>query len=333
MEHSRRSFLTGIAGIAGSTVSLGLGARAASGGPQSAPNASRPTSRSFLEIENQIVGPLVQLTGGALVADVEETVASDDTFFTKRPITPRVTPLEFTTNLNMEVAFWQRVGAILSHSQVPFSGAIVRTDANSNIAQRIEFTQAVFSESAVGALDAEVARETEFNFKLDFANLSRRTATGKVPPPTGGSKKGKSLTSNYRLDIDGIQGTESVFAIDAVSVVQPVERDPGGSPILGPLETSSLDIQIPERVSGDFYDWFENLVMRGDTADERVGTLVGLSTNFQTALWSVRLFNLGIFAIRPDPVHFSSTKVGSPTVRVSMYFERALVTLGPIPDL
>lgn len=329
MEQSRRSFLTRIAAVAGSAVSLTTAGRTASAGPSTGPGSGfQKRLRTFLEIEDKLVGPLVKFAGGSLVADVEETLADDDTFFTKRPITPRISPLEFTTTIGMEVAFWQRVGTILSHSQVPFSGAIVRTDPDFNIKQRIEFTQAVFSQSAVDALNEDdTKKDTEFQFKLDVGTLNRRAGSGKISDPPSGLKKGSSR-NNFRLTIDKIDVGNGIFAIDQVGVTQPVQRNPAGVPILGPLETSSLEIEISESIVDQFIDWFENLVIAGDTSDERVGTLVGLSTNLQTVLWSVRFFNLGVFAIRPESVGSSESK--SPTVRVSMYFERAFVTLGPI---
>jgi hypothetical protein len=332
MEQSRRSFLTGIAGVAGSALSLSMAGRTASAAPEPASlNISGSSRRSFLEIEDQILGPLVEFSGGSLVADVEETLSNDNAFFTKRPITPRISPLEFTTNIGMNVAFWQRVGAILSHSQVPFRGAIVRTDINLNIRQRVEFTQAVFSEASVGALDVFAATtDTQFNFKLDVGNLSRSVGSGTVPSPVAVPKK-KSSIGNFKLSIDKIQGLESIFAIDSFGIVQPVTRDPGGAPIFGPLETSPLTIKIPERAIDDFYDWFQNLAIEGDSTDERVGTLVGVSNDLKSVLWSVRFFNLGVFAVRPDVVR--PTQGRPPTVHVSMYFERAFVTLGPIIDL
>jgi hypothetical protein len=58
---------------------------------------------------------------------------------------------------------------------VPFSGAIVQTDSDFNIKQRVDFTQAVFSQATVGALDAtqlpRTAADTQFQFKLDVATL------------------------------------------------------------------------------------------------------------------------------------------------------------------
>jgi hypothetical protein len=124
MEQSRRSFLTRIATAAGSAVSLTAAARTASAGPSAGSDRPFRRVRTFLEIENQIVGSLVESAGGSLVADVEETLAQDETFFTKHPITPRISPFEITTNINMEVPFWQRVG----DNSLPYPGAIQRRD-------------------------------------------------------------------------------------------------------------------------------------------------------------------------------------------------------------
>jgi hypothetical protein len=138
------------------------------------------------------------------------------------------------------------------------------------------------------------------------------------------------LTSNFRLTIDKIDLENDLLSIGEVGVTQPVQRNLAGAPILGPLETSSLDIEVSERSIDPFIEWFENLVIAGDTTDERVGTLVGLAPNFQTVVWSARFFNLGVFAIRPRPVGSSESKKA--TVSISMYFERAFVTLCPIPE-
>jgi len=327
MEHSRRSFLSGITGVAGTALSFNVASRTSNAAPH-AVVANQSSFRSLLEIDGAVVGQLSRLEGGGLIADVEESLAPDGTFYTKRPIAPRVTPFEFTTSLGMDVAFWQRVGAILSHTQVPFDGAIVVTDGNFNTRQRLEFTQAVFSAASVGKLDASSLHDdSEFNFKLDVATVVRREGSGKVAVPSNSAKK-KSLASNFRFAIDGIKGSDNIFGVEAFGVTQPVERGENGIPILGPLETSTVTIEILQQALDDFFEWFEKLAIAGETSDERTGTLTGLSPNLQTVLWTVRFFNLGVFAIRPDSVRPNQTPLRS--AEVSMYFETAVVTLGPL---
>jgi hypothetical protein len=328
MEHSRRSFLSGITGVAGTALSFNVASQTSSAVPH-AVAATLANVRNFLEIDGVIVGQLVRSAGGGLIADVEETLAPDGTFYTKRPITPRVTPFEFATTIGMDVAFWQRVGAILSHSQVPFGGAIVRADANLNVKERIEFEQAVFSAASVGELDAKsLHQDTEFNFKLDVGKLVRVAGSGKVSAPTKSKKR--SFNGNFQFVIDGIKDSDDIIAVDSFGVVQPVERRSDGTPILGPLETSPVTIYIRDASLKDVLQWFEKLAIAGETSDERTGTLTGLSANFQTVVWTVRFFNLGVFAIQPDP-----SRVGEstpPSSEVSMYFETSIVTLGPLPS-
>jgi hypothetical protein len=63
---------------------------------------------------------------------------------------------------------------------------------------------------------------------------------------------------------------------------------------VGPLQVPNLVLTTSEQRSEPLYDWFENMVEKG-ISDERNGKIELLAADFTTVLFTIELFNLGIW--------------------------------------
>jgi hypothetical protein len=140
--------------------------------------------------------------------------------------------------------------------------------------------------------------------------------------------------SNFKLTIDGLDCTK-VNKIEALVVKQKLNESPIGEnrdyqKEPGALEFPNLVVTLSESSAATWYDWFEDFVIRGNSADaqEKNGKLEYLSANLQDVLFTVEFKHVGIFKLEPDNGAQASDNLAR--LRAEMYVERMTFTQGPV---
>ena len=326
---SRRDFLTRAGIMAGGMAVLG-----ATGFKPHALAAT--TERAFtvgtflLEVEGQPV-PVRSAEGGFPKADV---IAEPTAPFVKKHIgPPKFEEIAVECDPVMPKSLFDWVNSTLNMTPLRKSGAIVTADFNRKEQSRLQFNNAVISEIAFPVLDAG-SRETGF-LTVKFAPEFTTPLAGKGTDVSGVlAQKTASkawLPANFKLTIPGLDCTR-VSKIDAFAIKQKVVQDPLGQTRdfvkePGKLEFPNLAVYLPEASAGTFYAWFQDMVMKGNSAEqnERVGTLELLDPTLKGSLLTVTFQHLGIFAFAPEKVASATDAIRR--VKVEMYCEQ--ITLAP----
>ena len=245
--------------------------------------------------------------GGTVVADVVSQTSAKEAFARKslgaaRNEDFRVECAQATSSglLDWVVASWG--------SKPPRrDGAVLACDLDYLVHSERGFTGALIAATAFPAFDA--AAKTAGRLSVTFAPLTILTATD---PATKlavnlatGAKQTQWLTSNFRLEIDGLDCTK-VSRIDPFVVSRPIERvESHGSVglVAGPIDFPSLRITLSAVSAGSWLAWHQDFVVAGNNgpAGEKHGVLTLLASNLQTELAHIELSGLGIFRLTTDP--------------------------------
>ena len=270
-------------------------------------------------------GFLKSVDGGAPVAEViSESVGSS--YFPKKHLGqvsygPFV--VQFGLAMSTEVYDWINASWTGKYSRK--NGAIVATDHKLDAVSQREFFNALVTETTIPPLDGSSKNPGYLTLKFapEYTRISK--ASGKV---TGAAKAEQKLwlPSNFRVTIDGLDCT-GVRAVDAFTVKQSVATDDIGNArdyLREPtkLEFPNLKISLMESSAKSWFDWFEDFVIKGNSADakEKNGSISLLSANLTDVLLRIDLFNLGIFRIGPDKTEANSDRMT--TVTAHLYCER-----------
>ncbi len=273
------------------------------------------TLRNFmLNLDGKPAGFVRSVEGGDATADV--VVEMDGN---KRLGNLRYEPLTMQVDLTLMKALY---GGMMNSQRK--NGSITTLDANFKGLSELEFSDALITEITIPKMDGGSKEAGLFSVKMqpETTRLKRSSSAPKVTAPK--TSKAKSwLTANFRLAIDGLDGTR-VSKIDALTIKQTVTdnpvgemRDPRREP--GKLEFPNLRVYVAESQADSWYDWHESFVMQGKN-DEKTGTLELLSADLKTRLAQIKFFNLGIFKLAPEKV-----EAGGEAMRrlvAEMYCER-----------
>jgi len=156
------------------------------------------------------------------------------------------------------------------------------------------------------------------------AKASGKINAGTVAP----GKQSKSILSNFRLTIDGLEKEAAhVSKIESFSVKQTIASDDIGDgrdyfKEPATLEIPNLKITLSAAHAEKFYEWFDDFVIKGNNGDgkEKNGKLEFLSPNLKDVLGGIRLQRLGIFRISEDAASSNSEKIH--TVSAELYCEQ-----------
>ena len=145
-----------------------------------------------------------------------------------------------------------------------------------------------------------------------------------TPPtalPPAGPAPGAFLSSNFRLNIGGLDCTK-VSKIDSFTVKT---RDNATAANL--LEFPNLRIELASVSAESWRTWFRSFVIDGDSsaANEKTGTLSFLTPNLATVLATISFHNLGIFRLENAPVDTTGEVT---RVVAELYCERMELAIG-----
>jgi hypothetical protein len=189
------------------------------------------------------------------------------------------------------------------------NGAVMRVGANGRPVSRREFVKAVLAETIIPNLDGSSNSPAYVTVRL--APEITRDVTPPATLPPAGAAPPASLSSNFRLNIAGLDCTK-VTKIDSFTVKQ---RLAGETLVSGRyqdaieaapanlLEFPNLRIELAAISAETWRVWFRSFVIDGNSSamNEKTGTLSFLAPNLSTVLATISFQNLGIFRLEDAP--------------------------------
>ncbi len=340
---SRRRFLGTAAGATGVALAAAVWrpAQAAAAIPDTGRGVESPTAveRTFragvfqLNLDRVDAGLLKAQDGGDAYAEVinEETGA---TTFTKKHIgAPKYDDFTIRFGFGMNKAIYDWISASWKMNFTRKDGSIVTAGINSQAVSEREFFNALITETGIPACDAssKEAGYLTLNFAPEYTRDKK--ASGAV---TSSTKQKLWLASNFKLEL-GTLDTTRINKIDAFTIKQSIvtndiggERDFQREP--GKIEFPNLKISLATSSIASWQTWFDDFVIRGNTTDanEKSGRLVFLSADHKTELAEIKLFNVGVYRLDPDPEDPSSADQIQ-RAHVELYVERMELNIPPSP--
>jgi hypothetical protein len=261
-----------------------------------------------LELDGQFVGPLTGFLGGNTTADVVSEPAGPDLIQHKHPGPARTEPITIECGLPMARTLYDWIKASIEPgAKLPRkSGAIIEFDVSRKEMGRRVFTNAAITEVEFPACDGSA--KDQARLAVTFAPDSVRLAASKGTVFPNQARQAW-LRSNFRLQIQGLeQATTRVSKIEAIELKVAPRA----------IQVPNLVITVADSSIAPFYGWLDDFLIKGNSRQERAGTLDYLTPDLRSTLVTLHFFNLGIVKAAPDAAGTADTIRRS---RVEMYCE------------
>ena len=248
-----------------------------------------------LELDGVFAGLVTGFSGGNVTADVIREPAGQDLVQHKRPGAPRVEPITIEAGPPMAKPLYDWIKASVEpRAKFPRkNGAIIEFDAAMKEMGRRNFFNAHLTGVEFPGCDGASKEQASLAVTFSPETVRLSAPKGATPPPRP-QKKAPLLRSNFRLRIQGLEA-----ATARTSKIEPIEIKavPPGA-----IEVPNLVITVSDASVGLFYNWLEEFVVKGNSAQERerTGVLEYLSPNMASVLLAVNFFNLGILKVSPE---------------------------------
>jgi hypothetical protein len=231
-------------------------------------------------------------------------------------------PIRMSCGIGMNNSVYQWLAEFLNRGRTTKDGAIVFCDYNFKEQSRLQFNNALITELAFPALDASAKDVATLTFTIQPERTRfSKTSSGANVPGFGAQTPNKWLSSNFQLRIDEAETAYGrVNKIDAIVVKQP---PPTGLGLTAPpLEIPNIIFTLLANDAKEVSDWFEDFVLKGNNGPdkERGGRLQFLDISKKTALFSLKLSNLGIVRIGQERSEDHARVTGR--VPVELYCEQ-----------
>lgn len=311
---SRRGFLAaGAAGVAAATLWRTPVARSAPRRSLGPPAPSPTPTRYALIIEGRPMGFLIAAEGGNPYGEVIETLSPTGAS-NKHIGAVKYEDFSLRMGMSMNRGVWDWISAMLGGRPIARDGSVAALDSQLNVIEETTFINAMISEIRFPESDASTKEHAYLTLKIRPEATERVKGQGTLP--SRGSKAW--LASNFRFqDGGGSLATARVSKVDAFTIKQTIVV--GERP--GPLEVGDLRVTFAAADRSPTWDeWFEAHVLKGESSDERGGSLTYLSSNLSTVLGTVHFVNMGIFGLAEEPA-----PSGGETIRrtvAQMYVEQ-----------
>jgi hypothetical protein len=268
-----------------------------------------PGVRSFavenfmLTLDGVQCGFVKSVGGGDISAEVIQEPVGSSSFVKKHIGPPRYEDFTAQIGFGMARPVYDWIAASWSMSYMRKNGSVVAADSTLKAQSERQFFNALLTETTVPGLDASSKEPAYVTIKFAPELIKTVKGTGKLGAPAKQQQK-LFLPSNFRFELDGIDGTR-VSKIDSFTVKQTVvgddigdARDYAKEP--GKIEFPNLCVTTAESTIATWESWFQDFVVKGlnDDAKEKSGAIVFLAPDLKTELARVKLFNVGIFALR-----------------------------------
>ena len=264
-----------------------------------------------LVLDGDSVASLRSVDGGAAVAEVVDEPAARGTAPKKHVAGVKYEDLSLEIDLGQGRLVYDWIGAALRSAATPKNGSVVFLDMNRTPRETREFQNAVISQTTFPALDAASKEPGTLRFSLAVDRVTTGSGAAKASP-TVGAKSKLWLSSNFRLEIDGLDSSR-------VSRIEPifVKHTPR-------LAIENLQITLAETGADSWRRWQDDFLGKGGDKLEKNGRIVFLGPTLKEELAELRLEGLGLVALRAR-----SSENALPTLQAELYVERLAFATEP----
>jgi hypothetical protein len=286
--------------------------------------------RFLLELDGVAAGFLKSVAGGAIAADVVSRPGQ--AYYDEKHVAAlRYEPLALRLDLSLAHAVYDWIADTWRGKAQRHDVSIVAVSAQLKAVSERRFFRALLTEATIPAADAAAKDPAFLAVKLvpeDIRAAKGSGATVKTPA----SKQKTFLPSNFKLAIDKLDCSR-VSKIDSFTVKQTAAPQAGGEVRVARREPSrvefpNLRISLAESSAQTWSAWFDDFVVKGnnDATKERSGTLSFLTPDQKSVLAEIKLFNLGIFRLAPEPQAAAAEQIAR--LQADLYCERMELKVG-----
>ena len=194
--------------------------------------------------------------------------------------------------------------------------SLIGLDRDKQAVSSREFVKAGIAEVAFPKLDASL-KGVESCITVKLSPESIRTPKAEGKPSVSSMAANGGFISNFSLEIPGLD-CSSVVTIESIVVKSPVTEAASKKPSL--IDFSNLKITLPESGGKTWLDWYDDFVVKGNSADgkEKSGQLSFFDLN-RGLVVRVKFANLGICRI--GQIGGSAVGGSSPKLLAELYCE------------
>jgi T4-like virus tail tube protein gp19 len=258
------------------------------------------TTRSFLpghfllELEGVPAGYVRNVQGGGAVAEVVQEKAGADHIVRKHIGGVRYDDIVLTYGAGLSKAFYEWVDRTASMQHDRHDGAVVVFDNSNKELSRLDWYGGLITHIEFPALDAASTDSFSMTIKITPERTQRGTGGGSQSVVAKAQKNW--LTNDFRITINGLEDAcKHVSRIESIALAPKAvknytgeRRDYTVEP--GVVELGNLVVTLAESHAKGFYDWFEDFAVKGNSSNEKNGSL-------ESGSFFLKLDNLGIIAI------------------------------------
>jgi hypothetical protein len=282
-----------------------------------------------LRLANNEVSRLIAADGGLVYADVLGQVHGSEHFARKRLGPPKYEDFSLRVGASMSRGLFDWLAASWTAQAPKRNGSLLMLGNGLDIRTEQEFTGALIAETTFPALETASSDFVNLTVRFTPAFVRWKKGVGTIPPGPSGPRDW--ISSNFRIEIDGLDCTR-VTRIDSFTVKRRVTTASSGSGestlSAGTVDFPNLTITLPESRAASWYDWHDDFVVQGhnDDSRERRGVLRFLTPNFATELARLELYRLGIIKITRRTVSSGTTQ--GVQVTAELYCEQMKFSMG-----
>ncbi len=277
-----------------------------------------------LELDGVNNGFVRSIDGGDVAADVVSFTEGTDNYERKHIANVKYEDFTMQIGPTMGKGVYDWISDTFDKKHSRKNGAIVAADFNYRAIRRADFMDALISEITVPACDGSSKEAAYLTVKFSPETVKWSSADGKTLSNSKPGKQKQWLSSNFRLEIPGLDCTK-VSKVDAFTIKQKLAEESAGVTrdaikIPGKIEYPNLHITLSESSAKTWLDWADSFIIKGNSTDdqEKEGKLTFYTPDFSEELVRVTFHHLGIFKVhRP----LSDAKEGVAKVTVDLYVE------------
>jgi len=282
------------------------------------------SAQYVLELDGAMAGHLFSAEGGNLYGEVVNEKIGTDRIQRKYVARPKYEDLTIICGAGMNPELYDWIKGSLNGNGSRKNGAVVMVDHAGQVTSRLNFYNAMIKEVSFPVFDSASKEAGKITLKLSCGYTQRTDSGGSVSMNAFSQQQKRWLLCNFQLKIDGLdQAVARTSKIEALTITQRVSHDTVGNAKFNInmtyIEVSHLTITVSDEYSDSLRQWMDNIVINGNSGDERSGVIDVLAPNKQDILFSLTLSNLGIFKLTPDET--DAGKTGIRRIKADMYCE------------
>jgi len=291
--------------------------------------------RVSLELEGVNIGSVDKASGGQAVGSVAFDKQAGA--FSKKHIAGiKYEDIQFDLGAGASKEFFTWLSASMNGTRPAKSGALLESDVDGTLRNKLAFSNATIADVTFPALDATSGKNAAFlTVTLSPEKTTRSAAGGKADSKIGAKTKAW-IQSNFRVTIPGLEdATRSISKVDALSVrfktvsnAVGVTREYQRTPVSADI--SNLIITVPESRAASLYKWQEEFLGQGKSGDanEKTATIELLDASLKGVLFTVSLKGVGVVSVASAPVEAGQESVRN--VQAELYVESAAFEPGAL---